>query len=538
MASTTGLVTSGDATATRIGVEVLERGGNAVDAAVATAFALAVTYPQAGSLGGGGFAIVRLASGQSVAIDYREICPAEANAQTNAKQLAQGGRGYGSAPVPGVAAGLELLHRRFGSRPWGELVEPAVRLARDGHPLSARASLVLGWHYQRIKDPTFRAIFGHGGKALAAGQRLRQPALAKTLQAIAERGAAGFYQGDTAAKLERAMRANGGHVRATDLNRYEAREREPLRLLYRGLEIATMPPPSMGGVALASIMLQLETARAWESPQGSAASLHLFAEAARRAYADRRAVAGDPAFVDAAAVGPLLDRLLDPRYHAERVPRIDPSRATRSSELVPLDRKAVETDESPDTTHLSVVDGAGNAVALTTTLSGAFGAQVVPPDTGVIVSNALGAFSPSGVNTMAPGKRMASSMTPTIVLQDGHPVAVLGSPGGDTIPNTVAQVLRNLADYGMTVDAAIEAPRLHQQFRPDELRIERPTPPPPAVVRELEKRGHKIVRHVSQGHVNCIVIDASTRTAYGAFDPREGGLAAAPKAIATPSADR
>ena len=531
-----GVVASVERNATRIGVQVLERGGNAVDAAVAVAFALSVTHPQAGSIGGGGFMLVRLASGETVAIDYREISPAAANAETNRKMLAHGGRGYPSAAVPGVVAGLELAHQRYGSLPWRDLVAPAIALARDGHPFGARQADVLKWHWTGLHDPTFRAIFGHAGKSLAEGQRLKQPALAKTLTLVAEHGSAGFYAGEVAAKIERAMRSSGGYVMAADLGRYQPVVRAPLRFAYRGFEIQTMPPPSMGGIALASIMLDLEQSKAYEAEPSSALGIHLFAEAARRAYADRRAVAADPAFVDHALLDARLGRLLDPRYHAERKPAVDREHATASSQIVPLDKGAPEPEESPETTHFSVVDGLGNAVSCTTTLSGAFGAQVVVPDTGIILSNALGAFSPAGINAIAPGKRMASSMTPTLVLQAGKLVAVLGSPGGDTIPNTVAQVLRNLTDWHLSVDQAVELGRVHHQWLPDQLRVEQGRAPAPAVLRELEKRGHKLVRHAPQGDANSIVVDPASGTAYGFADPRQGGIALAAKAAPRRSA--
>ncbi|MBW2527826.1 MAG: gamma-glutamyltransferase [Deltaproteobacteria bacterium] len=526
VASRTGLVSSVEPHATRAGVAMLERGGNAIDAAVATAYALSVTHPQAGPLGGGGFMLIRLASGQTVAVDYREICPAAANQETNEKMLAKGAHGYGSAPVPGVVAGLNLALRRFGTRPLREVIAPAIELAEEGHPLGPRQSQVLAWYWKRLsEDPTFKAIFGRGDEPVTRGAKLRQRSLAKTLKAIAEHGDAGFYQGDVAERIDEAMRRRGGYVTKADLASYRAVLREPLRFAYRGFEIHTMPPPSMGGIALASMMLGLEQARIYEAQAGSADSLHGFAEAARRAYADRRSVAADPAFVDAQLVGPRLARLLDPRYYGSRKPPYDPKRATPSDALTPLAKAMPQRAESRETTHFAVVDSAGNAVACTTTLSAGFGAFVVPPTTGVILSNALGAFSPAGINAIAPGKRMASSMTPAIVLKQGQVVALLGSPGGDTIPNTVAQVLRNLVDHRMTVDAAVEAGRLHHQWKPDQLRVEKARPPEPAVLLELERRGHRIVKYIPQGDANAIVIDRATRTAYGFADTRQGGLA-------------
>ncbi|MCC6525295.1 MAG: gamma-glutamyltransferase [Polyangiaceae bacterium] len=523
-----GMVSSVEENATRAGVAVLERGGNAVDAAVAVGYALAVTNPQAGPLGGGGFMLVRLASGESFAVDYRETAPVLATRDTLEALKKKGWHGYLSAPVPAVVAGLNLARERFGTLPLAELVAPAVELAR-GHKLGYRQAEVLGWYWQALaKDPTARAIFGKGNKPLTVGSKLVQKSLAHTLELVAAHGDDGFYRGETADEIEAAMKKSGGLVRKEDLAAYRAVVREPLRFRYRGFEILTMPPPSMGGVALASIMLELEQSRAGEAPAGSALSLHLFAESARRAYADRRAVSGDPAFVDRALVDPLLARLLDPAYHAARTPGPSRERATPSKDVVPIEPGGENAEESPDTTHFSVVDRAGNAVSCTTTLAAAFGAQVVVPGTGVFPSNAIGAFSPSGVNVIAPGKRMASSMAPAIVVAGDKTVALIGSPGGDTIPNTVAQVLRNLIDYGMTIDEAVDAPRLHHQWRPDELRVEAARAPAAAVLAELAKLGHKVVKQPLQGAADEILVDAETGVAWGYADDRQGGLAAGP----------
>lgn len=528
--SEAGLVSSAIPQATRIGVTVLEQGGNAIDAAVAVAYALAVTHPQAGALGGGGFMLIRLQDGSTHAIDYREMCPAQADEQTNKRMLSRGAHGYGSAPVPGVVAGLNLARERFGSRPLAELLAPAIALAKDGHRFSQRPSQVLAWYWDRVqRDPTFKAIFGRGDKPLGAGGRLRQPSLATTLEAIAEHGSAGFYEGEVATKIERAMAKGGGHVARDDLAKYRAVVRPPLRFRYRGFEIHTMPPPSMGGIALASMMLALEHVEAHAAEPRSGLAIHLFAEAARRAYLDRRSVAADPAFVDPKVVGLRLARLLDPRYYAERAPAIDPEKATATAQLTPLADAMPAVAESPETTHFSVVDRHGNAVSCTTTLSAAFGAHVIPPGTGVILSNALGGFSPSGINRIEPGKRMASSMTPTVVLQDGKLVALLGSPGGDTIPATVAQVLRNLVDWQMTIDEAVQHGRVYQQLSPDKLRIEKARKPSAAARRALERSGHVLLEYILQGHANSILVDRGSGVAFGIADPRQGGLALGPQ---------
>jgi gamma-glutamyltranspeptidase/glutathione hydrolase len=527
-----GMVSSEDVLASRIGAEVLAKGGNAIDAAVAVGYALAVTHPVAGSIGGGGFMIVRLADGRITAIDFREMAPAKATQALNEKQLKGGAHGYLSAPVPGVVAGLSLARDRFGSMPLAELVAPSIALAEEGHDFSGRQAQVLSWYWKRLKDPTLRAILGKGKDPIDKGHRLKQPRLAETLRAIAAKGNAGFYEGDVAAKIADAMAKQGGLVTAADLAAYRAKEREPLHLTYRGLDVYTMPPPSMGGVALASILMGLAQIRAHEAPAGSAASLHSFIETARRAYADRRSVGADPDVSDKAKHGSLLSTLLDPAYYAKRAPQFDAKRATLSSALQPI-QDVPDAAESPETTHYSVVDAKGNAVSCTTTLSAAFGAWLAVPGTGVILSNAMGAFSPAGVNAVAPGKRMASSMSPTIVVREGKTVAVIGSPGGDTIPNTVAQVFRNLVDYGMTIDLAIEAPRLHQQYKPDHVQIEKARPPDAKTLADLAVMGHKIVKTVEQGAANCILIDPDSGAAYGYADPRKGGLAIGPSGIAS-----
>jgi len=530
-----GVVSSEDADATRAGVAVLGAGGNAIDAAVAVGYALSVTNLTAGGLGGGGFMLVRLADGQSFAIDYREVAPARATVALNDKQLHAGAHGYLSAPVPGVVAGLNLARERFGSKPLGELMAPAISLADAGFNLSLRQATVLAWFWKRVRrDPIIRALLGRGrGRAAPAGRgaRIKRPALAATLRAVAEHGNDGFYRGEVAAHLVSAAKRHGGVLAESDLVGYRARTRQPLRFSYRGLEVLTMPPPSMGGIALASILLGLEQLRAYQAPRDSALSLHLFIEAARRAYADRRAVGADPDFIDAAVAEPLRRQLLDRRYYAERRPPISREHATPSEDITPIQDLPAVRAESPDTTHFSVVDGQGNAVACTTTLSAAYGAWVMVPDTGVMLSNAMGAFSPDGANTLAPGKRMASSMTPTLLVRRGKTVAVVGSPGGDTIPATVAQVIRNLVDYQLPLDQAVEAGRIHHQYKPDRVRLEKRRPPSPAVRAALERMGHTLeLNPIPMGDVNAIVIDPAQGVAWGYADSRKGGLALAPAA--------
>ncbi|HEX5634721.1 MAG TPA: gamma-glutamyltransferase, partial [Gemmatimonadales bacterium] len=383
-----GMVSTEDPLATQVGVDVLARGGNAIDAAVAIGYALSVTHQAAGSLGGGGFMIIHLANGATHAVDYREVAPGAATETLNQKQLAAGAHGYASAAVPGVVAGLNLARERFGTLPLRDLVAPALALAENGHPYGERQAVVLSWYWKQLqKDPVFRAIFGRGDEPLRRGEVVKQPGLGKTLKAIAEAGNAGFYEGAVAEKVEKAMKARGGLVTRQDLAAYRAVVREPLHLRYRGLDVFTMPPPSMGGVALYAIMMHLAVVEAHEAPSGSALSLHFFIEAARRAYADRRAIGADPDAADAVALGPLRARLLSREYYLERAPAIAKDKATPSSLVTPVDGQDASGAESPETTHFSVVDAAGNAVACTTTLSAAFGAWVVVPETGVIFSN-------------------------------------------------------------------------------------------------------------------------------------------------------
>lgn len=520
-----GLVTSVEANATHVGAEVLRTGGNAVDAAVAVAFALAVTHPSAGNIGGGGFLLVRLANGETHAIDFRETAPSAATPEKNQAMLDAGGLGYASAAVPGTVAGMTLALEKFGSRPLAELVAPAIALAKKGYRLGERQALVLAWSWSKLKqDPAVRAVWGHGAAPWKQGDTVKQPDLARTLEAIAREGRKGFYEGWVATAIDRAMRVHGGLVTADDLRGYEARLRDPLRFAYRGFTVETMPPPSMGGIAFAEIMLMLEREHAWEVPVDSARGLHLFVEAARRAYAERRLAGADPSALGADGGTALLARLLGGEHLEMLRPAVDRDHATPSTAIVAgVD---VRAEESPETTHFSVVDAQGNAVSCTYTQSASFGSKVMIPGTGVLLSNAMGAFSAGGPNRLAPGKRMASSMSPTIVSQSGKLAIVLGSPGGDTIPNTVAQVFRNVVDGGMTIDEAVARPRVHHQYLPDRIRMERNNALPRAVVTELERLGHVVRAEAAPlGDANCILVDVASGVAWGTADARGGGRA-------------
>ncbi len=520
-----GLVTSVEANATRAGVDVLEKGGNAVDAAVAVGYALAVTHPSAGNIGGGGFMLIRMSHGDTVAIDFRETAPKAATTKKVLDEISDGAFGYHSVAVPGTVAGLDLARDKFGTMPLADLLAPAIRLATKGHPLAPRAAKALAWQWDKLKgDPTARSIFGKGKKALAEGERLVQPELARTLEAIAKKGDAGFYAGDVAERIDVAMKKNGGDITKDDLAGYAPKVRAPLRFSYRGLTIDTMPPPSMGGVAIAEMMLSLERLQTNEKPVDSAESVHDFVESAKRAYADRRTLGADPDFYGDKVAPDALARLLSPKHMQERRPAIEADRATPSSAIGGAPEPGPH--ESPETTHFSVVDKDGNAVSCTVTLSASFGAKIVIPKTGILLSNALGGFSSSGINEVAPGKRMASSMSPTLVSRGDKVVLVVGSPGGDTIPNTVTQLLRNLIDYGMSVDEAVKHGRVHHQFLPDVIRTEKANPLSNAVEKRLVEMGYKLEPSATPlGDGKVIMVDEATGEAWGYSDEREGGLA-------------
>jgi gamma-glutamyltranspeptidase/glutathione hydrolase len=536
-----GVVTSVEPNATRVGADVLRAGGNAIDAAVAIAYVLAVTHPNAGNIGGGGFMLVRLASGESYSIDFRETAPASFTTEKLMSMLKDDGAiGYRSAGVPGSVAGLNLARDRFGTKPLPELMAPAIELARKGHRLGPRQALVLSWQWPKLKtDAAARAVFGEpsGKEPIKEGHTIRQVDLAKTLEVIARDGSRAFYEGPIAQAIDKAMKAHGGHITAEDLKAYRAKERLPLHFSYRGFDVATTPLPSMGGIAFAEIMLTLERLRAHEAPPGSALALHLFIEAARRGYADRRLIGGDPDFMAPDATSQTLVRLLGGAHLEARKPIIDRERATPSADL----GASIEapSQESPETTHFSVVDAAGNAVSCTTTQSASFGSKIIIPGTGLLLGNALGGFSEKGVNAVAPGKRMASSMSPTVVTQGGKLALVLGSPGGDTIPNTVAQVFRNVVDWGMTIDQAVAAGRMHHQYLPDRVRVEKTKAPAKPILDELTRRGHTLdLEPMVIGDANNILVDVTTGVAFGYSDTREGGKAEGVSALKKQEARR
>ncbi len=530
-----GAVVAAEPMAARIGLDVLLAGGNAVDAAVATFLALAVTHPQAGNLGGGGFLLVRLADGTATTFDFREKAPAAVDAGTYLRadgtvDEALLRQGVTAAGVPGSPAGMLAVLERFGTRPIAELAAPAIRLAREGFLVSRfLAEDLADAQADLARHPSTRAIFFRGDRPLQAGERLVQPDLAATLQRFAQGGFDGFYAGDTARAITQQMQRDGGWITAEDLAAYRVVERAPLRGSYRGHEILSMPPPSSGGVALLQMLNLLEPYDLASLGWGGSRSIHLLTEAMRRAYADRARWLGDPDHHEVPVAG-----LIDKEY-ADRLRR--GFRTDRISDVIGpgLPPGAKESD---DTTHFSVVDAAGNAVACTTTINATFGAGVVVEGAGFLLNNEMDDFSAKpGVpnqygliggraNAIAPGKRMLSSMTPTIVLRDGKPVLVLGSPGGGRIINTVLQVVVNVLDHGMPLPAAVAAPRVHHQWKPETLDWE-PQALVPDVREALTLLGHRFAEKPRPiGRCQAIAIGPDgLRTAVA--DPRSGGAALA-----------
>jgi gamma-glutamyltranspeptidase/glutathione hydrolase len=550
-----GMVVSAHALASDAGLEMLRRGGNAVDAAVATGLALAVVYPTAGNLGGGGFIVARVANRELV-IDFRETAPAAASRDMylgpEGKVLEGPGSstvGWRASGVPGTVAGLALALNQHGSGKitWAEACEPARRLAADGHVLTPAAAADLREHAPHLGQfAESKRIYLKGGALWQAGERWRQPDLAATLARLQQQGPGDFYTGETARRIAAAMEAHGGTLTVADLAAYRPVEREPLRGTYRGHVVVTMPPPSSGGIALLQMLAMLEPHPLASLDPHSATKYHLMVEVMRRAFRDRAEYLGDPGFVPVP-----VDRLLDPSYLRRRLEDFDPDRATSSDRVQPglgplklagatspagSRPSASFAAESTETTHFSVVDAAGNAVACTYTLNGGYGSGVTIPGTGILMNNEMDDFTAKvgeknlygllqgPANAIAPGKRPLSSMTPTLVFRDGRLVLITGSPGGPTIINTVLQVLINVIDHRMPVAAAVAAPRLHHQWMPDEL-VHESTGFSVDVVSELQARGHRLRgRETSrgrQGDAATIAIDPATGRLFGAADPRE-----------------
>ena len=531
-----GMVVAQEKIAARLGADVLRRGGNAVDAAVATGFAMAVTYPRAGNIGGGGFMIIYSAERQAdVAIDYRETAPGAMtrdiflglDGKPDSAKSRDSALGIG---VPGTVAGLTLALEKYGSGKFtvADLLKPAIDLARNGIVLTDdNADTLPDWYRRLARWPASAKIFSRpDGTSLREGDTLVQTDLAATLSAIATQGRRGFYQGPVAEKLAAGIRDAGGMMTTEDLKSYQAVIRAPLRGSYRGYDILAMPQPSSGGVVLLETLNILEGFPMREMQQGSAPSLHVMIEAMKRGYADRARYLGDPAFVNAPVA-----TLISKDYAARQRASIDPDRATPWTDTL----SATPPREGGNTTHFSVVDSRGNAVSNTYTLNFSYGVGLVAEGTGVLLNNELddftaapGASNAFGLvgfeaNLPGPGKRPLSSMSPTIVLKDGKPVLVAGSPGGSRIISTVLQVIVNVIDYGMDVAAAVAAPRLHHQWLPDEVRIERGFADD--TLAALRAKGHRVVEPMGQTSANSIAVTPTGLR--GAPDPRTRGAEAA-----------
>lgn len=531
-----GLVVAQEKLSARIGADILKRGGNAVDAAVATGFAMAVTYPRAGNIGGGGFMVIHLAaSGEDIAIDYRETAP---NATTPTIFLGAEGKpdpaksrdsalGIG---VPGTVAGLALALERYGSGKFtlAELLQPAIALARDGFVITDDIADTLPQWYRRLaRWPSAVKIFSRpDGSSLREGDRLVQADLAATLTAIAEQGPLGFYEGPVADKLAQAIADAGGIMTSDDLKAYQPVIRTPVKGTYRGYDVVSMPLPSSGGIVLLESLNILEGFPLADMKQGSAPSLHLLIEAMKRGYADRARYLGDPAFAKAP-----LSTLLARDYAARLRAGIDPDHATPAASIA----SARPSHEGSNTTHFSVVDEFGNAVANTYTLNFSYGVGLVAEGTGVLLNNELddftaapGASNAFGLvgyeaNLPGPGKRPLSSMSPTIVLKDGKVVLVTGSPGGSRIISTVLQVIVNVLDYRMDIAQAVAAPRLHDQWLPDDVSVEPGFPED--VLAALREKGHHVVESAGYSSANSILVTPTGL--LGAPDPRTRGAEAA-----------
>lgn len=532
--------------AAEAGAAVLARGGNAADAAVACALALAVTWPPAGNLGGGGLALVREPDGQASLVDFRETAPAAVDAglflgPDGAYDPALATDPYRTVGVPGSPAGLALLHARHGALPWAEVVEPARRLAAEGFPVDASLAAWLAAFADELAAlPSSAAVFlGPDGSPPAAGERLVQPDLAATLARLADEGPDGFYRGPVGDALVAALAAGGGLLGADDLAGYEPVLRRPLRLRHGDAVVLAAGPPSSGGVALGQLLGLLERWDAAAAPLLSADELHLFAEAGRRAFADRATWLGDPDFSDVP-----VERLLSDDHLDALAADLDRRHAGDSADHGPP--LSEPPPDRPHTTHLSVVDREGRAVSLTTTLEQAFGSKLVAAGTGVLLNDQLRDFNRipgrtlaaghigTGPNLPAPGKRPLTSMTPVIVERDGHLALVTGSPGGRTIISTVARVLLAHLDRDLPLDEAVGLPRVHHGWWPDQLAAE-PGGLDPAVRAALRERGHRVVEgdpeaaplHGTQGCANSVAVDPDSglRTAVG--DPRRHGWTAA-----------
>jgi gamma-glutamyltranspeptidase/glutathione hydrolase len=512
-----GMVVAQEANAADVGLSILKNGGNAVDAAVAVGFALAVTHPVAGNIGGGGFMLVRMADGKADFLDFRESAPGKASRDMYIGPDGNPTRdsivGWRSSGVPGSVAGFDLARRKFGTKSWADLLAPAVKLARDGFEVTGPFAGTL--HSKTLQlDPESKRIFTRGGDFYKPGDKLVQTDLAATLQQISDHGAQEFYQGETARKLAEAMAAHGGLITVDDLAKYKVAERTPLTGEYKGFHIITAPPPSAGGIGLLQILGML-TGTGYDSEgPASAKAVHYEAEAMRRFYADRSEYLGDPDFYNVP-----VRSLLEPKYLAWRRSTIDPTRATPSDIVAPGLPKAVTARiswyESAETTHYNVVDSKGNAVAVTYTLNNSWGNGITVPGLGFLLNDEMDDFAAkpgapnmfgmlgADANAIEAGKRPLSSMTPTIITKDNRLAMAVGAPGGSRITTGVTEVILNVLDFHMNPQDAVDLPRFHEQWKPDVLYLMPGFAP--ATEQELQKMGYDMKPTDSVARVEAIV---------------------------------
>ena len=543
-----GLVVCTSAPACDAGASVMAIGGNAVDAAVATAFALAVTHPAAGNIGGGGLMIVRTPDGQLTSFDYRETAPL---ASTRTMYLGADGKingaltraGYLAPGVPGAVRGLAMAHKKFGKLPWKDVVTPGLLLAEKGFTISAALARGLNRELAGPMAPFPASVAAYGkpgGGEWKEGDRLVLHDLARTLRAIATDGPDAFYKGWIADAIAADMKANGGLITKDDLAKYEAKERTPLRGTYKGFEIVSMPPISSGGIALIEMLNILEPMDLKAKGVLSAESLHLQIEAMRRAYLDRARHVGDPDFVKVP-----VETLISKEHARKVAASIDPLKASSSVELGKDIVTVTTAQESDETTHYSVIDRNGMAVTTTTTLEGSYGSHVVVKGAGFLLNNEMGDFNKkpgetnltgdigTPANLIDPGKRMLSSMTPSMVVKDGKVVLLTGSPGGRTIINTVFTVVLGVVEYGMNGRQAVDLARMHHQWLPDRVSIEKENGPSAEVLDKLKAMGHNITAGGRQGDAHSIWV-APDGTVYGINELRTpDGKASVPKAAVT-----
>ncbi len=523
-----GMVVSYDLIASEVGVSILRNGGNAVDAAVAVGLALAVTYPAAGNLGGGGFMLIRKADGTATFLDFREKAPASASRDMYLSVKNPGaihsdyqGRqmridlneslvGWRASGVPGTVRGLEMASKKYGRKPWKDLVMPAWNLAKNGFPVNYNLAASLKSSTSLLgRFPESKRIFLRDDTFYEVGDTFRQPELAAVLERVAEQGSRDFYEGETARLIAKGMQENGGEITLEDLKNYHAVERVPLRTEYKGYTVITAPPPSSGGVGILEMLGMLEGSGYEKGGFNAASTWHYLAEVMRRSYADRSEYLADPDFYHVP-----LSRLTDKGYLRAKRSTINPSNASRSEDIQPGKAPGYE---SMETTHFSVVDSEGNAVAMTYTLNGSYGSGVTVPGTGFLLNNEMDDFATrpgepnmfglvqGEANKVEPGKRPLSSMTPTIVEKDGKLAMVAGSPGGGRIINAVLQSLLNVIDFGMNAQQAVDAPRIHHQWMPDKLNVEPGVSPD--TIGLLRKMGHDVVESGNVGQLQVIVVN-------------------------------